>query len=166
MSHIHKKIDYTADALIVCGNRVLLRMHEKYHMWLAVGGHIELDEDPNKALMREVKEEVGLDIEMIVPPRDSNPDFYPNDPSFHWLIPPRFMNRHKISETHDHISLYYLATARFTDIQPAAGEPITECHWFSAEELDEPQWKIWPHMRFYAQRAIIEVNAAGPTPAV
>lgn len=163
MAHIYEKIDYTVDALIVSGDRVLLRMHEKYHMWLAVGGHIDLDEDPNEALVREVKEEVGLAIEMIVQPRDSNPHFYPNDPTFHWLVPPRFMNRHKISETHEHISLYYFATSQTTEIKPAPGEPIVECHWFSNEELDDPKWKIWPHMRFYAKQALVEVGALSKT---
>ena len=158
MPHIHEKIDYTADALIVHGERVLLRMHEKYHMWLAVGGHIELNEDPTQALIREVKEEVGLDVTLVVEPRHAIHDFYPDDPTFHWLIPPRFMNRHKISNTHQHISLYYFATSESTEIRPAEGEPITDCHWFSLAELDDPSWNVvCPHMRFYAQQALIEV---------
>ncbi|MFM2374525.1 MAG: hypothetical protein RLZZ234_520, partial [Candidatus Parcubacteria bacterium] len=49
MPHIHEKIDYTADVFIVHENKVLLRMHEKYHTLLAVGGHVELDEDPAAA---------------------------------------------------------------------------------------------------------------------
>ncbi len=159
MPHIHEKIDYTADALIVHGDRVLLRMHEKYHMWLSVGGHIELDEDPMEALVREAKEEVGLDIEIAVSPDTIIRDFYPNDRTFKWLIPPRFLNRHRISDTHDHISLYYFATSRTTEIKPAFGEPITECRWFSVEDLDDQSLKLWPHMQFYAKQAIRNVGA-------
>ena len=45
MAHIHEKIDYAGDVLIVNGDAVLLRMHDKYDMWLPPGGHVELDED-------------------------------------------------------------------------------------------------------------------------
>ena len=56
MAHIHEKIDFTASVYIVFENKVLLRLHDKYNLWLGVGGHIELDEDANAALLREVKE--------------------------------------------------------------------------------------------------------------
>lgn len=45
MPHIHDKIDFTADVFIVHKNKVLLCMHDKYHMWLCVGGHIELTDN-------------------------------------------------------------------------------------------------------------------------
>ncbi len=35
--------------------KVQLRKHDKYNIWLSVGGHIEPDEDPNQAAIREVK---------------------------------------------------------------------------------------------------------------
>ena len=62
MPHLHEKIDFTAEVFIVYQNKVLLRKHDKYKMWLSVGGHIELDEEPNQAAVREVKEEAGLDV--------------------------------------------------------------------------------------------------------
>ena len=65
MPHIHEKIDFTVEVFIVHKDRVLLRMHDKFKKWMSVGGHIELDEDPEEAARREVKEEVGLEIELI-----------------------------------------------------------------------------------------------------
>ena len=65
MPHIHEKIDYAADVLIVNDDAVLLRMHDKYNMWLAPGGHVELDEDFAEAAVREAKEETGLDIRLL-----------------------------------------------------------------------------------------------------
>ena len=59
MAHIHEKIYFTVEVFVVYGNKVLLRKHDKYGIWLSVGGHIELDEDPNQAALREVREEVG-----------------------------------------------------------------------------------------------------------
>ena len=66
MPHIHEKIDFTVEVFIVHKDKVLLRMHDKYHLWLSVGGHIELDEDPVQGIIREVKEEVGLDIKITL----------------------------------------------------------------------------------------------------
>ena len=56
MAHIHEKIDFTVEVFVVYQDKVLLRKHDKYGMWLSVGGHIELDEDPNETALREVKE--------------------------------------------------------------------------------------------------------------
>ena len=69
MPHIHEKIDFTVEVFIVHKDKVLLRMHDKYKKWMSVGGHIELHEDPVEAAHREVKEEVGLDIELVGNPR-------------------------------------------------------------------------------------------------
>jgi len=55
MPHIHDKIDFTVEVFVVHQKAVLLRRHDKYKIWLSVGGHIELDEDPNQAAIREVK---------------------------------------------------------------------------------------------------------------
>ena len=62
MPHIHEKMDFTVETFIVHKNKVLLRKHDKLKIWMSVGGHVELDEDPVEAALREVKEEVGLDI--------------------------------------------------------------------------------------------------------
>ncbi|MDP2642022.1 MAG: NUDIX domain-containing protein, partial [bacterium] len=64
MPHIHEKIDFTVEVFIVYKDKVLIRKHDKYDKWLAVGGHIELEEDPNQAAVSEEKEEVGLDIKL------------------------------------------------------------------------------------------------------
>ena len=56
MPHIHEKIDFTVGVFVVHKNKVLLRKHDKYHLWLDVGGHVELNEDPTEAAVREVKE--------------------------------------------------------------------------------------------------------------
>src|SRR3990167_5005336 len=99
MPHLHDKIDFTVSVFIVFRNKVLLRKHEKYNRWLAVGGHIELNEDPNQAAIREVKEEVGLDVILY--------DFHSrteHDSSNNYkeLIPPVFLNRHAVKPGHEH----------------------------------------------------------------
>ena len=65
MAHIHEKIDFTVAIFVVHGGRILLIHHRQLDKWLPLGGHIELDEDPEAAALREAKEESGLDVELI-----------------------------------------------------------------------------------------------------
>jgi ADP-ribose pyrophosphatase YjhB (NUDIX family) len=56
---------FTASALIIDKGKVLLVYHKKLGVWLYPGGHVEADENPEEALLREVKEETGLQIEIL-----------------------------------------------------------------------------------------------------
>ena len=147
MPHIHEKIDFVADAYIVHQGRVLLRMHDKYKIWLPPGGHIELDEDPNQAAIREAKEEVGLDIELMgsAPLKKDGRE---------GLLPPRFMHRHKISDVHEHISLAYFATSKTDHIQQGDTEVSDHVRWFTDKELDDPAYGIEESIRHYAHAAL------------
>ncbi|MCD4705746.1 NUDIX domain-containing protein [bacterium] len=62
----NKKIKhFTASALIIDNNKVLLVYHKKLDVWLYPGGHVEKNENPDETLIREVKEETGLDVKII-----------------------------------------------------------------------------------------------------
>ena len=50
----------TASCFIVDGDRLLLHHHRRLNRWLQMGGHVEGDEDPAKAALREGSEESGL----------------------------------------------------------------------------------------------------------
>jgi 8-oxo-dGTP pyrophosphatase MutT (NUDIX family) len=153
MSHIHEKIDFTAEVFIVYGNKVLLRKHDKYKMWLSVGGHIELDEDPNQAAVREVKEEVGLDISIAGQALE-----FRGQEGYRELIPPVFLNRHKISDSHEHISLVYFGIALDDKISQGQGEISDDVRWFTMEELASPDYDLGENIRHYARRALEELG--------
>src|SRR3989344_7878872 len=74
---------------------------------LSVGGHIELDEDPNQAAVREVMEEVGLEVKLYSPPHYQALE----QEGYKELIPPEFMNIHRINDIHRHTTLVYFATS-------------------------------------------------------
>lgn len=51
----------TASCFIVDGDSLLLHHHRRLGRWLQMGGHVELDEDPKAAALREGAEESGLE---------------------------------------------------------------------------------------------------------
>lgn len=132
-THINQgQIDYIAEVFVVYKDKVLIRLHDKYNVWVAPGGHIELDETPEEAAVRETKEETGLDVELYVGDMVSAEK---GSGKYKPLIPPMFMNVHKVNEDHRHISLVYFATAK-TDvvIQPNTHEK-TDCRWLTKEDI-------------------------------
>jgi 8-oxo-dGTP pyrophosphatase MutT (NUDIX family) len=55
----------TVSGFVVHEGRVALHWHRKLQMWLPAGGHIEEGEDPVQALLREVREEFGVEGEIV-----------------------------------------------------------------------------------------------------
>ncbi len=49
------------------GKFLLLKRSTAPHLWAPPGGRLQPDEDPVQGLVREVKEETGLDIEVLMP---------------------------------------------------------------------------------------------------
>ena len=146
MAHLHEKIDFTTSVYIVREGKVLLHKHKKLGILLPPGGHIELNEDPNQAALREAKEESGLDIELVGNPSLST---QPNDGSQD-LIPPMFINRHHFNETHEHVDLIYFG--RVVDGEVKSEEGGGEIGWFSKEEVQKMDLKN--AIRLYALSAL------------
>lgn len=130
MAHIHELIDWTAGVYIVHKNKVLIRKHEKYHIWIHVGGHVELDEDPVAAAKRECLEEVGLNVTI------HNEHIEQHDDNFvetRELPPPAHMNIHRINDIHQHLDLIYYATSDTDQVIPE--NTTDEWAWLTAEEV-------------------------------
>src|ERR1041385_5443319 len=130
MPHLHEKIDFTVAIFVVQAGKVLLVHHRKLDQWLPLGGHIELDEDPEAAALREAKEESGLEVELLGerPPTTS--------PGTRALIAPRFLDIHRITETHEHIGMIYWARPKGGSLALAAAEH-QHIGWFSSTQLDQ-----------------------------
>lgn len=150
MAHIHEKIDFVTSVFVVYKNKVLLRWHDKYDFWLAVGGHVELDEDPNQTALREVQEEVGLDVKLWSGNKKFNGDFTFANGEHHELIPPVALNRHHTDPTHQHIDLVYFARAQSDKVVP---ENIADkWKWLTKEDLKSLD--LLPDIKFYAELAL------------
>ena len=150
MAHIHEQIDWTIVAYLVYKSKVLFVFHKKLQKWLPLGGHVELNENPDEALLREVKEESGIeDVEVLA----SKPNLHSEDPRRKFLYTPAYVDIHPIDETHDHIGLIYFLRAK-TDMIQLAEEEHTEIRWLAEEEFDDPQFNLELSIKFYAREAI------------
>jgi 8-oxo-dGTP pyrophosphatase MutT (NUDIX family) len=153
MAHIHEKIDFTVAIFVVHDAKVLLILHRKLGKWLPLGGHIELDEDPEIAALREAKEESGLDVELLGerPPT--------TETGTRALIAPRFLDIHRINDTHEHIGMIYWARPVGGDVTLAA-EEHHDIRWCSAAELDALQPPMTNAVKWYCRKALEEVRNA------
>lgn len=171
MAHIHEKIDFTVAIFVVHDKKILLIHHRKLDKWLPLGGHIELDEDPEIAAFREAKEESGLEVELIGerPPTTS--------PGTRALIAPRFLDIHRITATHEHIGMIYWARPKtatkasrlFADDEThgqaacattLAAEEHYDIRWCSADDLDTLQPEMSEAVKWYCRKAIEEISSA------
>ncbi len=153
MAHIHDKIDFAVGALIVHDGRVCLVHHRELDCWLIPGGHVELNEDTDEALFREIEEETGLtpnDLEILA----EHPDV-PQDETFpsKVLFAPRWMNIHPINAHHRHLVFEYVLKSKNDNLRLAGGEHH-EIRWFSLDELRDPKYQIPREIRWYAEEAI------------
>lgn len=148
MPHIHEKIDYVSVVFIVNKDAVLLRIHDKHKTWLAPGGHIELYEDPVEAAYREIKEEVGIPISIY------GDVLAQNNVRDRDILAPQFLNRHSISDSHEHICFVYFATSETRDTNPQEGETTDDFKWFTKEELNDPLYGVSDGVRMHAGKAL------------
>jgi 8-oxo-dGTP pyrophosphatase MutT (NUDIX family) len=150
--HIHEKIDFTVAIFVVQDGKVLLIHHRKLNKWLPLGGHIELDEDPEQAALREAREESGFDVELI---GDRPPT---TELGTRALIAPRFLDIHRITDTHEHIGMIYWARPKSGALALSA-EEHHGIRWCSKEELASLQPPMSNAVRWYCCKAIEEVRS-------
>ena len=155
MAHIHEKIDFTVAIFVVAGDRVLVIHHRRLEKWLPLGGHIELDEDPEQAAKREAKEESGLDVELVGerPPTTG--------PGTRALIAPRYWDMHRITATHEHIGMIYFARPLEGKVA-LAEEEHRDIRWCTSEELEGLEPPMSESVKWYCRKALEELGTEVP----
>lgn len=117
--------DFTVAVFVVHEGRVLLHWHRKLGRWLPPGGHIEPNELPDEAAVREVREEAGVACAL-------RPEFgldlkLPGEPV--QLVRPAGVQLADISPGHQHVDLVYFAT-----VVGVPGTLPDGCGWFGSGE--------------------------------
>ncbi len=136
-------------AHIVHNNKVLLIHHKKLDMWLPVGGHLEENEVPDDALLREIKEEVGIDVEIL-----NSSDLPIIGAMKRTLHLPFHINVHS-SGDHYHCCFYYLCKPLNPEKIKINAE-LKGFRWLSREELSDNT--VPPDVRNIARKALEEFD--------
>ena len=89
---------FTATGFVVHDDHVALHWHPKVEAWLPPGGHINENEDPVQAVLREIEEEAGLEAEVV----SAGPSLELEYPS---QVPPPFTIM--VEDIHDPVEGYH-----------------------------------------------------------
>jgi 8-oxo-dGTP pyrophosphatase MutT (NUDIX family) len=146
MPHIHKDYDFTISAYIVYKSKVLLTNHPRYNKWIPMGGHVELNEDPDQTLVREIKEETGLDVEIL----NTKPEV--DDLKIKFLYTPSFIEVHEANPPHKHICLVYYARAK--NDKHVLSDEHTAIEWLGEDDLDNPKYNLSESVKFGVREAL------------
>ena len=131
---------FTATGFVVQTSRTLLHWHKRLQQWMPPGGHIEPDEDPVQAVLREIREETGATAE-VIPAVPALPFPYPGQvqPPYTILLE----DSAEAGEPHQHIDLIYFC--RLPDGLPAerrgaaANPSLGDFHWVDEDALRSDQ---------------------------
>ncbi len=129
---------FTASALIEHQGRFLLLYHQKLGMWLYPGGHIEANEEPQDALIREIEEETELSVSILSCGLSGGvPLALPMD-TVSELETPLTILCERIPEKdgghHWHIDMIYLCSAQTTDLSKLDGR--SDIKWVTPQEAE------------------------------
>lgn len=126
---------FTASAVVISHDHILLVHHRRIGAWLPPGGHIEPDEMPHQCAEREVLEEAGIEIEVI-----SNAQPFTGDSEAFILPAPLCVHSVKATEKgidFYHIDFVFLARPKRADALPSFEhtDDVYEARWFPLAEM-------------------------------
>lgn len=147
MAHIHELIDFVVSVFIshLESKSCLLVNHKKLGGWFPIGGHVELNEIPDEALVREIKEESGLIVGKNVSiyrsincrmRQERWAKFTDNKHNTKQLLTPYAVEVHDFGPVpnHRHVSLVYMGVAG-TRAVALEEDAHHEIRWFTAEDM-------------------------------
>lgn len=133
---------------VVAREKVLLLHHRKLQKWLPPGGHIEPGELPDEAAVREVREETGLEVELVG--KKALPDDIVGPRQ---LVIPAGVQLENIDAEHQHIDFVYYARPT-GELNPRSNGESTELGWYGLDELPD----VTPEIGAWCAKAIHDVS--------
>ena len=140
---------YFSAGYIVKDDKVLLVHHKKFDKWTPSGGHLEENETPDQALIREWKEELGLDIE-VLPAHESA---FAGDSNATIVPMPFHIDLESEGFDDPHLGYYFFVKLKDdTQIIKVLESELHDAKWFSKQELSDLQ--TFDQVRALAEYAI------------
>ncbi|CAL9672487.1 hypothetical protein SUDANB15_07503 (plasmid) [Streptomyces sp. enrichment culture] len=119
--------------------QLLLVAHRKAGLWLPAGGHVEPGEDPWAAVVRECREELG--IEAVASPVIGERPFFLT------------VTRTRGHRPHTDVSLWYLLETDAHTITSYDQREFNAIRWLTDEQvLEEPTELLDPHMHRFVRK--------------
>ncbi len=106
--------------------KILLVYHKKFNKWVQPGGHIEDDETPEEAALREVYEETGVKVQLLG-------RRFPREDDY---IRPLGIQKNRNNRGDIHIDIIYLAIPVNNIDTTVNVEENLDAKWFSRHELE------------------------------
>lgn len=123
--------------------------HKKAELWLPPGGHVEPGEHPKETVIRESKEELGIEAEFLF-----------EEPLFLTVT-----NTVGNVIQHTDVSLWYVLKADFNDRLTYEENEFNQIQWFGIDEI--PFDKSDPHLkRFIEKMNLTMIEHAKPVQCI
>jgi 8-oxo-dGTP diphosphatase len=133
--------------------RVLLHMNGNMKNWVPVGGHIDPGESPEEAIIREIKEEVGVDFKFL-----QEPEIIGNSR----ILKPLKFQIDKVPHHNLHMTFVFVGKCEKSDRK--LNDEDEELRWFSKEELISMKESLLESVFHNAIEAINLSNSSLPKP--
>lgn len=132
--------------------KILLVHHRKFNTWLQPGGHVERDEAPYQAVIREVREETGLDVADQLKPGKQLDTHAHLQPVPRWVMEQEIAP-HGGQPRHYHVDNQFVFTVLEQSVQRAHAESFG-IGWFTLEEVQKLE--MFPNTRFIVELLLAE----------
>lgn len=143
MNEIKPEREFVSTVYIVKDGKVLMTFNKNVGKFIPVGGHLDENELPCEAAIREAKEESGFDIELINLGKLKHQNLKQNFD----------IQLDEIKPDHHHINLSYIGKVIGGEKFEKSDED-TELRWFSAEEIMNCGEEMHENTREKALKAI------------
>ena len=131
---------------------LLLVAHRKAGLWLPTGGHVEPDEDPWQAVVRECREELDVTAR---PSRT-----FGEEPFFVTVT------RTRGPGTHTDVSLWYVVGLTRSSVTSFDRQEFDRIRWVRVEQIAaEPPDTLDPHMHRFADKLLARTRCQRANPA-
>ena len=127
-------------------------LHRKLKMWLPPGGHVDSNELPDDAAVREVLEETGIHIRLLGEHQLARTG---NEPRL--LTRPEGIQLENISPDHQHIDLIYFAVLEDEETPDVIDcDEVENAGWYRLSDLD--RMGVNAEVRKWAETAAITIG--------